>query len=216
LAVTVVRKPIRHLYLRVQGDGISVSAPLRATDAQIRDAVRGRRAWIQKHLARLRSRQEAQDQVAARGQVMLWGRAVPVEDGGAGAWRVELREEAVVVRAPSRATASARQGAVERFLRRELYDEIARLIPLWQAKMGVSAAGFRLRAMTSRWGSCNIRTGWITFNTELAHRDPALLEYVVVHELAHLIEAGHGPRFQAVMDAHLPGWHTRRKALNAG
>jgi len=216
LEVTVVHKRIRHLYLRVRADGVVVSAPLHTPDARVREAVRARWEWLRTHLARLDDQRAAQERVAQRGQVLVWGRATPVEDGGAGAWRVQLCEEALVVRAPSGASDEARQGAVQRWLRAELSREVARLIPLWQARMGVSPAGFRLRTMTSRWGSCNTRTGWVTFNTELAHRDPELLEYVVVHELAHLVEAGHGPRFQAVLDAHLPDWRVRRRRLNRG
>jgi len=216
LAVTVVRKPIRHLYLRVRDEGVVVSAPVRATEAQIRDAVRARWGWIQTHRERLRVQAAAKEQVTARGQVMLWGRPTPVENGGTGRWRVGLCEEALVVTAPAGATRDARDGAVQRWLRAELGREIERLIPLWQAQLRVNPAGFRLRTMTSRWGSCNPRTRQLTFNTELVGRDPALLEYVVVHELAHLIETGHGPRFQAILDAHLPDWRARRRKLNKG
>lgn len=216
LTVTVVRKSIRHLYLRVRDEEVVVSAPLRASDARIREAVRARWSWLQKQRERMRAQATAKQQLVARGQVMLWGRAVPVEDGGPGRWHVELREEALVVTAPAGAWQDARNRAVRRWLRSELSREIEQLIPIWQAKIGVNPAGFRLRAMTSRWGSCTPQTRQLTFNTELVSRDPALLEYIVVHELAHLIEAGHGPAFQAVMDRHLPDWRSRRRTLNRG
>ncbi len=70
--------------------------------------------------------------------------------------------------------------------------------------------------MTTRWGTCNVKARRITLNLELARREPELLEYVVVHELAHLIEAGHNQRFYAVMDRALPDWRLLRKALNEG
>jgi predicted metal-dependent hydrolase len=216
LPVSVVRKPIRNLYLRVRDDGVTVSAPLRTSDERVREVVRARWGWIETHRERLAERRRERAVVAARGQVLLWGRPVPVERGGAGRWRVELREEALVVTAPATATPRARQAGVQRWLRTEMAAEVDRLIGLWQARMGVGPAGFRLRAMTSRWGSCNPRSRQLTFNTDLVHLDPALLEYVVVHELAHLIESGHGPAFQAVMDANLPGWRVRRRTLNRG
>ena len=68
--------------------------------------------------------------------------------------------------------------------------------------------------MTSRWGTCNIQRRHITLALELARRDDELLEYVIVHELAHLFERGHGPAFYAVMDRYLPGWKAKRKELN--
>ncbi|MDO4785023.1 MAG: M48 family metallopeptidase, partial [Propionibacteriaceae bacterium] len=64
------------------------------------------------------------------------------------------------------------------------------------------------------WGSCNHRTGRLTFNTGLTHHDPSCLEYVVVHELAHLLVADHGPRFRAILDHHLPDWRHRTRLLN--
>ncbi len=70
--------------------------------------------------------------------------------------------------------------------------------------------------MTTRWGTCNVRARRITLNLELARREPELLEYVVVHELAHLIESGHNARFYAVMDRALPDWRLKRRALNEG
>ncbi len=80
--------------------------------------------------------------------------------------------------------------------------------------MGVAMPDIAIRRMKTRWGTCNTAAKRVTLNLELARRDPALLEYVIVHELAHLIERGHNARFYAVMDTHLPDWKRRRKALN--
>ncbi len=80
--------------------------------------------------------------------------------------------------------------------------------------MGLPVPEIRIRRMTSRWGTCNPRVPRITLNLELARRDPALLEYVVVHELAHLIELSHNAFFYAVMDSYLPDWRSRRRSLN--
>jgi predicted metal-dependent hydrolase len=101
-------------------------------------------------------------------------------------------------------------------LRRELKRVLPPLLAEWAPRLGVPVPDFTVRRMTTRWGTCNTRACRITVNLELARREPELLEYVVVHELAHLIEKGHGPRFKAVMDRHLPGWKLYRKALNHG
>ncbi|WP_139650836.1 M48 family metallopeptidase [Raoultibacter phocaeensis] len=87
------------------------------------------------------------------------------------------------------------------------------LVATWEPVMGVRAGKLAYRNMTSRWGSCNPKTGRICINVQLAKYPPECLEYVVVHELCHLLERGHGPRFKALMDAYLPDWRERRAKL---
>ncbi len=88
------------------------------------------------------------------------------------------------------------------------------LISAWEPIIGVKAGKIDYRNMTSRWGSCQPSTGRICINTRLALYPPECLEYVVVHELCHLIERGHGPRFRALMDFYMPDWKERRKKLS--
>ncbi len=99
-------------------------------------------------------------------------------------------------------------------LRRQLKHDAPPLIAYWAERMGVPRPTLTVRRMTSRWGSCNPQRVHINLNVELARRDPELLEYVIVHELAHLIEPSHNERFYAVMDRHLPGWRAKRRELN--
>lgn len=87
------------------------------------------------------------------------------------------------------------------------------LVAAWEPIMGVKANKLAYRNMKSRWGSCQPATGRICLNVRLALYPPECLEYVVVHELCHLLERGHGPRFQALMDAFLPDWRARRAKL---
>lgn len=87
------------------------------------------------------------------------------------------------------------------------------LIEAWEPILGVKAGKIAYRNMTSRWGSCQPATGRICINVRLALYPPECLEYVVVHELCHLLERGHGPRFHALMDAVMPDWKARRAKL---
>jgi len=213
LEVRVTYKPIRHLYLRVRADHVALSAPLRTPEVRLREAVVQRRGWIRAHQAALRSAEAARGEAVARGEVPLWGRPTPVVDGGTGRWAVREDPAGLVVIAPASASPESRRAALDRWLARQVADRLDDLLPAWEARMGLRATGYRLRAMTSRWGSCSRRTGRLTFNTRLVGYDPAVLEYVVVHELAHLAQAGHGPGFQALMSRHLPDWRARRAQL---
>lgn len=87
------------------------------------------------------------------------------------------------------------------------------LVAAWEPIIGVRAGKLAYRNMTSRWGSCQPATGRICINVRLALYPPECLEYVVVHELCHLRERGHGPRFKALMDAYMPDWRVRRDKL---
>lgn len=87
------------------------------------------------------------------------------------------------------------------------------LVEAWEPIMGVKAGKLAYRNMTSRWGSCQPSTGRICINVRLALYPPECLEYVVVHELCHLLERGHGPRFKALMDTFMPDWRARRTKL---
>lgn len=87
------------------------------------------------------------------------------------------------------------------------------LVAKWERIMGVKAGKLAYRNMKSRWGSCQPSTGRICINVRLALFPPDCLEYVVVHELAHLIVAGHGPEFRRIMDAYLPTWCDSRAKL---
>ncbi|WP_062386020.1 M48 family metallopeptidase [Demequina iriomotensis] len=99
-------------------------------------------------------------------------------------------------------------------LRRALRPVLAALIAEWVPVMGVPEPTWGMRIMRTRWGSCNTTRRSLTFNVELARHGYHLVEYVVVHELAHLLEPNHGPGFYAVMDRHLPGWREHRAELN--
>lgn len=99
-------------------------------------------------------------------------------------------------------------------LRRQLRRDAQPLIAYWADRMGVPVPHLTVRTMTTRWGSCNKDRQRISLSTELARRDPELLEYVIVHELAHLIEPSHSQRFYRVMDTYLPDWKAKRRILN--
>ena len=98
--------------------------------------------------------------------------------------------------------------------RERLESSIPRLIATWEPFMGVTVKEWRIRKMKTRWGSCNVRKGRIWLNLELAKKPMRCLEYVIVHEMAHLIEPSHNRRFWGILDRHMPDWRPRREELN--
>ena len=119
-----------------------------------------------------------------------------------------LGKQEQVARSPLAQAAHASDGE-KRAWREWVEARVPSLVRTWEAAMGVRAGKLAYREMTSRWGSCNIQTGRICINTRLALFPPQCLEYVVVHELAHLLEPKHNAHFKAIMTRYLPDWRER-------
>jgi predicted metal-dependent hydrolase len=98
--------------------------------------------------------------------------------------------------------------------KRLLHDTVPGLIGKWERKLGVNVAGYFLQRMKTKWGSCNPRARTIRLNTELAKKPKDLLDYVVVHEMAHLVESTHSERFIQILERHYPSWREARAELN--
>lgn len=105
------------------------------------------------------------------------------------------------------------QGPIESWQKQQLRETIAQLVKKYESVMGVSVSEFRLKHMKTRWGTCNTRARRIWINTELARKSPECLEYIVVHEMVHLLERSHNARFKAFMDTFLPSWRQAKREL---
>lgn len=127
---------------------------------------------------------------------------------------IESRRLAVVARAAEAPGAPTAEELAE--WRAVVEAFVPALVEKWAPLMGVTPGKLAYRNMVSRWGSCNVKTGRICINVQLAAHPPECLEYVVVHELCHLLEASHGPRFKVLMDAFLPDWRAREAKLRGG
>lgn len=220
LEVDVVRKAIKHLHVGVYPPAgrVRVAAPLAVSDDAVRLAVVNRLAWIRRQQAQFvaQPRQAAREMVSGESH-HVFGRRLRlrvVEHDGRGV--VEPRGRTVLeLRVPRGADRAARERLLHRWYRAQLRARIPRLVDRWQAVLGVRVAAWGVRRMRTRWGSCNVDARRVWLNLELAKKPEPCLEYVVAHELAHLVERLHTDRFTALLDRHLPDWRYRRRALNA-
>ena len=212
-------KNIKNLYLRVcPPDGhIELSVPQRTTQREIEHFVSRRRAWIEERRRLLLVRAEKSEPQYAEGErIPLWGAAYPIvyRPLTHGKVYAEVAEHQILLHVPVDSDVELRRAAIMALYRTQLAAAIAREAPACEEIVGKRAAAWRIRAMKTRWGSCNVRTAAITLNLRLAQYDVRALRYVITHELTHLWVRGHDARFYARMDAYFPDWREVRRALN--
>ena len=214
--VEVTRKNIKNMYLRIcPPDGrVVVSAPRMMSEAAIKSFITLKLPWIREKRAGILAKQAAR---ASDGQdtFLLWGKRYPlsIREGKRFSLEVASDEARLTVKAGSGDT--EREAYLREWYRAELCREASRLIPIWEERTGLTCSEWRTKDMKTRWGTCNTRAKRIWLNVRLAKYPTRCLEYVIVHELTHLIEPSHGPAFKAEMDKHLPEWRDIRKELNS-
>jgi hypothetical protein len=127
---------------------------------------------------------------------------------------VELKHKKMILRVRPGADEKKKQEVVDAWYREQLRKAALPLISKWEFLMGVKVEKLLVRRMKTKWGSCNYKAGNILLNTELAKKPHECLEYIIVHELAHILEPTHNASFTILMDKFMPKWHFYREKLN--
>jgi len=219
LAVQVFRKDIRNIHLSVYPpEGrVVISCPSRHSLEKIRAYALAKLAWIRKQQRRFQAQQrESQRKYIERESHYIWGKrylmCVATTDTAA---RVEQSPKKITLHVQPGATQEKREELYEDWMRFKLKSAITPLIAKWEPILGVNVKGFFVQRMTSKWGSCSPTRSSIRLNTELAKKPRQCLEYIVVHEMLHLLEPTHNARFRTLLDRFMPRWTERRKTLNS-
>lgn len=216
--VDIVYKSIKNLHIGVYPPmgRVRVAAPEVLDDEQVRLAVVNRLPWIKRQREQLQAaeRQTRREMVTGESHY-VWGsrlRLKMIERPGRA--HIEIDGDRLLLYAPEGTSADNRRALIDRWYRDQLREAIPALISKWERSMRVNVPKWSIRRMKTKWGSCNRETGHIWFNVELAKKHPDCLEYLIVHEMTHLWERGHGERFTKLMDKNLPDWRARRDVLN--
>ncbi|RMH33086.1 MAG: M48 family peptidase [Nitrospirae bacterium] len=219
LEIEVLRKNIKNLHLGVYPpDGrVRVSAPCHLDDETISLAVISRLGWIRRHQKRFAEQErESQREMVTGESHYFAGRRYRLDViVRSGRPKVRIRNSAIIeLIVPPEADRDAREQVLEHWYRTQLRRRIPPLLEKWQPVIGVNVNEVRIRKMKTLWGSCNIEARRIWLNLELMKKSPRCLEYILVHEMVHLLERCHNERFHALMDRFLPDWPLRRDELN--
>ncbi len=218
IAIKLTRKAVKHVHLSVHPPRgrVSLVAP---TDTRIEVArayAISKIGWIRDQRAKLRGQaRETPRRFVTRETHYLWGRRYllsVLEKDAKPSVRIGHRTITLTVRPGS--SRAKRAEVMHEWHRALLHEVMPRLIEKWEAKLGVKVSGYFLQRMKTKWGGCNPRAANIRLNTELVKKPKDLLEYVIVHEMLHLVEPTHSERFVVLMTEHYPGWRVARAELN--
>jgi predicted metal-dependent hydrolase len=218
IPVDVVLKDIKNVHLSVYPPAgrVRISAPKHMSLDTIRVFAISKLDWIKQQQAKLREQQrEAPRDYVDRESHYVWGKryllTVTESDQPPS---IELKHRRMLLQVRPGTDEGKRQALVEEWYREQLKEAVPPLLARWQPLLGVSVERWFVQRMKTKWGSCNHHSRTIRLNTELAKKPPECLEYIVVHELVHLLEPTHNARFIALMDQFMPKWQFHRQVLN--
>jgi predicted metal-dependent hydrolase len=218
IAVDVVLKDIKNVHLSVYPPTgrVRISAPKRMSLDTVRVFAISKLGWIKQQQKKLRGQErETPREYLNRESHYVWGKRyllrIVEEDG---APRVELKHCNMVLRVGPGADHDAKEAIVARWYREQIRATVPELIAKWERVMGVKVERVFVQKMKTKWGSCNPSTLSIRLNTDLAKKPRECLEYILVHEMVHLLERHHNERFKGYMDRFMPNWRHRRDELH--
>ncbi|MCF7355417.1 SprT family zinc-dependent metalloprotease [Vibrio sp. CK2-1] len=220
IEVQVNRKAIKNLHLSVlppQGR-VRLSIPHGTGEQAIRLAIINKLTWIKQQQADFaaQARQSSREMISGESHY-LWGKR----------YRLSIvntsSKHSVTVKGVSKLELAVTENTsvdnrlklLNGFYRKRMQESIDKLLPVWQKKLGVEPNSVSIKKMKTKWGSCNIQAKRLWLNLELAKKPPECMEYILVHELVHLIERHHNERFKALLDKNMPDWRERRNLLNS-
>lgn len=218
ITVDIVRKEIKNLHLGVYPpDGkVRVAAPLAVNDEAIRYAVIGKIGWIKQQQAKFynQPRQSHREMINGESHYFLGKRYRLKVIESTALTKVICNKSIIELHTHPQSNSEKRQQVLQQWYRKEIKSLIPPMLNKWQPLLNVEVTEWGVKKMKTKWGSCNTSERRIWINLELIKKPIRCLEYIIVHELVHLLEKHHNTRFKAHMDNFMPQWRQYRDELN--
>ncbi|MGY0400158.1 MAG: M48 family metallopeptidase [Ostreibacterium sp.] len=207
--ITIIRKNIKHLYLRVYQDGRTVvSAPCGMTKHTIEQFIAKKSQWI--ICARHQQQQKSNHSLVTLTKnftvLTLWGHVYPIEQREVTKNSLVIKEGICQINVRKDSTTTQLEKLIIDYYRVQLMGYLPSLVRQYEPLIGVSVKEIRTKNMKTKWGTCNVQDKRLWFNVHLARFDPKSIEYVVVHEMVHLLERHHNTRFYHLIERVMPDW----------
>jgi predicted metal-dependent hydrolase len=217
IPIEVCKKNIKnmHLYVKPPNGNVMVSAPLSMSDEAIERFVRTKVSWIKRQVEKFDNQPRQSQREYISGETLyVWGKQYYLRTEYGSRNSLVLSGDKAILTVRKESTALQREKFIREWYRDLLKAEINVLLPKCEKTTGLKATSWQTKYMTSRWGTCNTQSGKIWLNLQLAKKTPECLEYVIIHELTHLIEKNHNERFVSLMDKFMPMWREIKMTLN--
>lgn len=217
IQIDVCKKNIKnmHLYVKPPNGNVTVSAPISMSDEAIERFVRTKSSWIKKQIAKFDNQLRQSEREYVSGETLyVWGKQYYIQTEHGNKNSITLSGDKAVLTVRKESSAEQRENYVREWYRELLKVEIAHLLPKWEKTTGLKSMSWQTKYMTTRWGTCNPETRKIWLNLQLAKKTPECLEYVILHELIHLVEKKHNEKFVSLMDKYMPMWREVKATLN--
>ncbi|TAH64329.1 MAG: M48 family peptidase [Anaerolineaceae bacterium] len=216
IEIEINRKNIKNMYLKISGhDGkVHISAPLRTKDEAIIKFVESKIHWIEKQKSKFEM-SYIQNQINyIDGEThYVWGEPYVLKIINGSKGRIDIIDNKLILTTDNDNTTQMREKILMDWYRKQLKIKLPYLFDKWESIIGVKAKAVTIRNMKSRWGSCNTRDKRISINLQLVKKPVICLEYVIVHELVHILESSHNAVFKKYMDEFLPNWRDIKRYL---
>jgi hypothetical protein len=185
------------------------------SDETIERFVRTKINWIKKQISKFDNQPRQSEREYVSGEtIYVWGRQYYLQLEYGNKNSLVLSGDKAVLTVRKESNAEQRGNFVREWYREMLKTETMQMLPKWESITNLKASGWQTKYMTTRWGTCNTKTGKIWLNVQLAKKSKECLEYVILHELIHLIEKNHNERFVSLMDKYMRMWREIRISLN--
>ena len=215
--IFVEKKPIKNMYIRIiPPDGkVKITAPLFKTDEAVRLFAVSKINWIKRRRKRLAEKPRPAVYLYEDGEThVLLGKQYPLKVMHGRINTAFFRDGEIILQIRNNTTTAQRAKVINEWYREVLQKIIPSILEKWEKSIGVRVTEWKIQNMKTKWGTCNISERRIVFNLKLAKKPPECLEYVIIHELLHLLEKSHGAKFKKYMNAYCPDWRAVRKILN--
>ncbi|WP_286034774.1 M48 family metallopeptidase [Megamonas hypermegale] len=218
LSIEVEKKSIKNMYIKVlPPDGkVVITAPKTVNDDVIRMFVISKINWIKNQKQKFENQpRQTKRQYVTGESYYLWGRRYRLDvQHVKNNNNVILVGDKIILEIRKESTVEQRAKVLNEWYRQQLKEKIPRVLKKCENIVGVKAIDCRIKNMKTKWGTCNIEKGRIWINLQLVKKTPRCLEYVIIHELIHLLERHHNERFYKFMDLYYPNWKVTKDLLN--
>lgn len=212
IKINIEKKKVKNINIKVHSDmQVYVSCPKRADTEYVKKIVLNKLDWIESRIQKIKEREQQENKKYVSGEEHYFNgkkyilKINPVEKAKLSYIKIE-DQKYINMYIPENTTIENKEKLMNNFYKENLIPKINEYIAKWSLVLNVNPKEYKLRKMKTLWGSCNITKRTILFNTELAKKSDKAIEYVVVHELMHLIERYHNKRFYSLLDYYYPNW----------